>query len=234
MEKKYFRNEIKLVLTHEEYLILSSRVDACLDRDPNMKGDSYYISSLYFDDVHSSALREKIAGEPDRKKFRIRVYDLSDKRISLECKEKRASKIHKSAVLIDRAVYDRIIRSDYSPLAGMGSPVSDEMLALSKTKGLRPSVIVNYERSAYIHPLSTTRITFDRCLCVPINTLDLFDNHENLYVFPQNHTILEIKYNEYIPKFVTQLLSCYSIPSSASKFVLCRECLSSRNIILKV
>lgn len=233
MQQKNHRNEIKQILTNEEYLILSSRIGAFLEKDPNVKTAPYYVSSLYFDDVHSTSLNEKLAGEPDRKKFRIRIYNNSDEYIKLECKEKRASRINKRAVRINREIYNAIFDGDYQVLAQLKDPVADEMLALVKTKKLEKSVIVNYERLAFVHPLSATRITFDTNLSVPVNTLDLLESQENLHIFPQNETILEIKYNEFIPQYITMLLNSYAIQSAASKFVLCREFLSSANISLK-
>lgn len=70
---------------------------------------SYFIRSLYFDDVASSALRQKLDGVDERKKFRIRTYNLKDDQISLECKEKKGQFIHKSAVRISRALCEQIL-----------------------------------------------------------------------------------------------------------------------------
>ena len=180
--------------------------------------------------MNESALYEKLAGSPDRRKYRIRIYDGSDAFIRLECKEKRNGKVSKRGVRINRAVYDDILNGSPSRLSEIEHPLAREVAALMREKRLRPSVIVNYTRDAYIHPLSTTRITFDRMLNVPVNTLDLFAEQTTAYIFPANETILEIKYDQYLPQYVAELLRCNSVPIAASKFVLCTEYLSDTKI----
>ncbi len=230
MAAKKYRNEIKLRLSEEEYRILSARIAAVLAPDSNMGEEGYRISSLYFDDLQRSALYEKLAGAPDRKKYRIRIYNGSDAFIRLECKEKNRGKICKRSVRIDRTVYEQMLRGETEALSAVDHPLARETVALMRANGLAPSVIVNYIREAYVHPLSTTRITFDRKLSVPINTLDLFAEADERLVFPQDDTILEIKYDTHLPRYIADLLQCRSVPVAASKFVLCTDYLDDRHI----
>ena len=84
------RNEIKYLLTYEEYLILSARIRAVLPMDKHAKDPSgYMISSLYLDDQYNSSYYEKAAGTADRRKYRLRAYNFDDSFITLECKEKQ-------------------------------------------------------------------------------------------------------------------------------------------------
>jgi len=230
-QKKY-RNEIKLRLNEEAYEILSRRVKAVLEPDRNTGEEGYHISSLYFDDLHKSALYEKLAGAPDRKKYRIRIYNRSDAFIRLECKEKNRGKICKTGVKIDRAIYEELLKGKADRLSAIDHTLAKEVSALMRVQGLAPSVIVNYVREAYVHPLSTTRITFDRKLSVPINTLDLFAEQDERLVLDQTATILEIKYDTHLPRYIADLLQCRTVPEAASKFVLCTDYLNDRFIRL--
>ena len=57
------RNEIKYLLTYEEYLILSARIRAVLPMDKHASDPGgYKISSLYLDDRYNSSYYEKMAG----------------------------------------------------------------------------------------------------------------------------------------------------------------------------
>ena len=56
------------------------------DTNADSRGD-YHIRSLYFDDYNDSALFEKQSGILKRKKYRIRIYNLSDSVIKLEKKQ---------------------------------------------------------------------------------------------------------------------------------------------------
>ena len=77
-EQKYFINEM-------QYHLLSSALDRVLWRDPNGdENNEYHIRSLYFDTVFNDAYFDKIDGDQNRDKYRIRIYNLSDRVIKLE------------------------------------------------------------------------------------------------------------------------------------------------------
>ena len=82
-----YRNEIKFIISKNIAEILKQRLSLIMDLDTNSFNDdnSYFIRSLYFDDEDSKAYYEKIDGVEYRKKYRIRIYNLDDKFIRLEC-----------------------------------------------------------------------------------------------------------------------------------------------------
>ena len=87
MNQKVFRHEFKYYINYFEYEVLHRKLGAILkhDRFANENGD-YHIRSLYFDDSKNTALFEKQSGILQRKKYRIRIYNLSDSVIKLEKK----------------------------------------------------------------------------------------------------------------------------------------------------
>lgn len=221
------RNEIKYLLTYEEYLILSARIRAVLPMDKHASDPSgYVISSLYLDDQYNSSYYEKIAGTANRSKYRLRAYNFDDSYITLECKEKHKNMIQKESVRIDRATYDGVARGDFRLLADRSEPLAKKVYALHRERGLMPRVIVNYRREAYLHPLSNTRITFDCELSAGVNTGDLFSpNLMTRFIYPRGEVILEVKYDEYLPAYISSLLSFQHSPVAASKFTLCCDAL---------
>lgn len=226
------RNEIKYLLTYEEYLILSGRIRAVLPMDKHAPDPSgYTISSLYLDDRYRSSYMEKLAGTANRKKYRLRVYNSSDAVISFECKEKRKNKILKESFRVDRALCDGVARGDFSLLADREEPMAREIYALHREKGLMPRVIVTYRREAYCHPLSNTRITFDCELRATVNSYDLFDRDQvTRFIYPRNEVILEVKYDEYLPAHIGSLLTFRHSPIAASKFTLCCDAMSDASV----
>ncbi len=229
-EGKKYRHEYKILLRGETRRVLRDRMAAMLEHDRN--GDGYDISSLYFDDVHRSAFYEKVGGSPDRIKYRIRVYNGSDDFIRLECKEKVNGMVCKRGVRIDRDIYRELYSGETGLLSKIDHPVARETVSLMNARYLRPSVIVNYTREAFVHPLSTTRITFDSALRVPVNTLDLFAPQNEIRVFPRDETILEIKYDDFLPAFIAEALANAGPKEAASKFVYCTERLNEAHIRL--
>lgn len=86
------RHELKFFISPLEYQVLSRALDRVLWRDRNGdENNEYHIRSLYFDTRFNDALLDKINGVKDRDKFRIRIYNFSDKLIRMECKPRWGS-----------------------------------------------------------------------------------------------------------------------------------------------
>ncbi len=225
---KKYRQEIKLLLTWADYLVTRGRLRALLMSDEHAGpiGD-YWIRSLYLDDVKASAYWEKITGASDRKKYRIRIYDGSDAVIKLECKEKHGSCIRKRSTSISRDTYESLIQGDYSVLAQYEDPLCHEVLSMANRNGLSPSVVVDYDREAYVYPVSNVRLTFDKNLHAAVESSDIFDlDMMSLPVFPDQSVILEVKYDEFLPRYLADIVSnTRGTKIALSKFCLCRDCL---------
>ena len=105
------RHELKFLITRTQLEVLRRTVGHVLRPDPNAarNGGSYHIRSLYFDTVFDDALYDKIAGVKDRDKYRIRIYNLTDKNIFMECKTKVGSLISKRSAKISRDLADQLI-----------------------------------------------------------------------------------------------------------------------------
>lgn len=225
-----FRHEIKLLLTYAEYVLMRSRLAALMERDENAGGDGdYFIRSLYLDDVSRTAYMQKLSGVSDRKKYRVRIYNLDDSVIKLECKEKRGDRISKRSSTIGRSAADGIANGDFSLLGGSGDPLLNEVLAQASGRGLAPSVVVDYDREAYIHTAGNVRLTFDKALHAGISGKDIFDGGLiTVPVFADGSVIFEVKYDEFIPKYIANAISGTSGRRLAlSKFCLCRDRLMS-------
>lgn len=93
-----------------------------------------------------------------------------------------------------------------------------------RTRGLRPKVIVAYERKAYVFEPGNTRITFDRNIRAS-NRVERFGRADIFYDFlREQDAVLEVKYDEFIPDFLVQLLELGNMQQSAfSKYQMCRE-----------
>lgn len=204
--------------------ILRSRLRHWLRPDANAGPlGEYRITSLYFDDMADSALYEKLAGLQHRQKVRLRIYDGSEKVIMLEQKIKNGDGTAKRRRRIDRALYESIRLGDSVPLLDSGEPFLQEVGWQMKSRLLRPKVIVDYVREAFIHPLGNVRITFDKNLKSGITNLDLFRQAPLIPAPVDGMTILEVKYDAFLPRPVQDLLQLDSLMrQSSSKYVLCR------------
>jgi hypothetical protein len=89
---------------------------------------------------------------------------------------------------------------------------------------MRPVVIVEYDREAYIHPIGNVRVTFDSDMRVGRSCSSFFDTDDQaMSVLNQREIVLEVKYNDVLPLFVSGLFPNTIRPQQAiGKFVLCR------------
>lgn len=227
---KGFRHEIKLLLSAADCAALRPKLAALLPLDPNTgeKGE-YFIRSLYFDDVNRRSYFEKLAGVSDRKKYRLRIYNCADAVIKLECKEKRGDLIRKRSATVSRECADALTKGDFSPLADSDDPLCREVYTLSRSSGLRPSVVVDYDREAYLHPVSNVRLTFDKALHAVCDRPDIFDpSLMSLPVFPDGSVIFEVKYDDVLPKFLQGVIAgAHGSKLALSKFTLCLDARNS-------
>ena len=228
MESLPLRHELKFFINEMQYFVLSDILDHVLQRDPN--GDEfneYHIRSLYFDTVYNTALFDKMDGVKDRDKYRIRIYNFSDRVIKLECKTKVGSLISKRSISIPRLLCDQLMAGDPAGLETTRSGLLNDVYREMTINLLRPVVLVDYVREAYLHPAEEVRITFDKQLRTGLRSTDLFNPYVPT-VPPLDHSemILEVKYNRVLPPYIRDLLSTYcpgALQSAISKYTWCRR-----------
>ena len=223
------RHELKFFISPLQYQVLSRTLKATLNPDPNGdENNQYHIRSLYFDTAYDSALYDKINGTANRDKYRIRIYNFSDQMIRLECKSKFRDLISKRSVRITRDLAEQLISADPTGLESTASGLVSDTFREMRTNLLRPAVIVDYVREAYIHPAEEVRITFDMQLRSGLNSVDMFNPYlPTVPPFDHDEIILEVKYNQVLPPYIASLLT-YALRDGAcrsaiSKYVYCRR-----------
>lgn len=223
------RHELKFFIARPQYEVLSRTLKGVLTLDPNAirNGGSYHIRSLYFDTVFNDAYYDKIDGVKDRDKYRIRIYNLSDREIFLECKTKVGALISKRSVKISRDLTEQLIAGDPTGLENTQSGLLRDVYREMRTRLLHPVVIVDYEREAFLHPAEEVRITFDRKLRSGMNSVELFDKTlPTVPVLDREDIVLEVKYNRLLPPYIAELISFAcpeAVQSAISKYTLCRR-----------
>ncbi|KIL42839.1 hypothetical protein KP77_34690 [Jeotgalibacillus alimentarius] len=222
---KKFRHELKYYITEQDYELMRKRIGLLMPQDEySIDERGYLIRSLYFDNVHDHDLIQKNNGVFRRKKFRIRTYNHSDAVIRLEKKSRQGEYILKSSAPITREEYTQLLEWDYTFLKHKEDPLYEEFYYYLQSYYMKPRVIVDYIREAYVGPMSNIRITFDKELSFVTNTVDLFERDsvsEEVLDYPK--TILEVKYDDFLPDYIRQVLQLDSHNRSAiSKYVHCR------------
>ena len=91
-------------------------------------------------------------------------------------------------------------------------------------RGLVPKVIVTYERVPFIYSGGNVRVTFDRNIASSPE-LDRFlsGDYAQRPVMPCGHSILEVKWDEIMPRHIKDTLKLEGLTWMAfSKYFMCR------------
>ena len=222
-----YRHELKYKINAGVYAILKGRLDAVLQKDANTEDGIYRVTSLYFDNIYDTAYRDKMSGAMNRKKFRIRTYNLNPEKIRLEEKIKDDNVGYKKNAWLTYDEYHSIISGDYDFMTEerFSDTSAEDFFTSVCASGLKPSVIVDYMREPYICNAGNVRVTLDSRLSVCYNTFDMFDKNALFYpVWNTGDAVLEVKYDGFLPLYIKEVLSGLPImQESVSKFMLCKD-----------
>lgn len=221
-----YRHELKYIISSAQVPLLQNRILSIMQLDPHVGTDgSYNIRSLYFDDYHNRCFYENLNGTDPREKYRIRIYNHSSERITLECKRKERGMTHKSTcpLTVEQA---QCLVAGTPPWDLANSPsLLRKMMLEMRTQLLRPAVIVEYERIPYIYQNGNVRVTFDMNVSSS-SSIDAFLGEETSRrpIMPPGQHLMEVKFDEYLPDFIYKNLNLGHLQqSNYSKYFLCRK-----------
>lgn len=218
-----YRHEWKHEINYADMLILRQRLSAVAKRDSHATNGKYEIRSLYFDNASDKALREKIDGVNFREKFRIRYYNGDSSFIKLEKKSKVNGLCLKDSVSLTKEQTQSIIDSNYCWMMESGVPLIEELYTKMMKQGLRPKTIVDYTREPFVFAPGNVRVTLDYNIRTGMHCTDFLN--QNCVTVPTGNDsiILEVKWDEYLPDIIRDIVSLKSRRVSAfSKYAACR------------
>lgn len=188
-------------------------------------GGIYSIRSLYFDDHFNSCYYENENGTDPREKFRIRIYNHSTARISLECKRKEHGKTLKTSCLLSLSQAQRLMRGQALDEEELSSPLLRKLELKRRTQLMHPVVIVEYERIPYICRNGNVRVTFDTSIASCSDPLLFFDpSLPRRPVLPMGQQLMEVKYDAFLPDVIYSSLNLGQLQQTTfSKYYLCRK-----------
>ena len=220
-----YRSEIKYRCTEAQLALIHSRLQSLMLPDPHAQNGSYAVRSLYFDNYANRCYFENESGVDLREKFRIRIYNASDSRITLECKRKEHGKSYKTACPISMDDYRALLQGGSLRDLGQKPALLRKFSVLMHTQLFRPAVIVAYERTPYVYNVGNVRVTFDRGICSSQDFGAFFSEQlPSRQILPKGEHILEIKYDELLPAFIKEALQTGDLRQSTfSKYYLCRK-----------
>ena len=218
-----WRFEYKYRLYPQQYRQVRAAIRPFMRLDPytsNTPQGRYLVRSLYFDTADMRAYQEKVKGDCDRTKLRIRTYARSlqeNSVIRVEMKARKGISMEKHSTFISPADYQKFIQSNHWPAPN--DPLLIEFERYVHLKTLMPLILVEYHREGFsARAQQGLRITFDHQV-QSTRATTLFPHSPFFRTHQRGVIIFEIKCNKSQPDWLHQLVQTQGLRIAAnSKF----------------
>ena len=205
-EIKYFVDEMKVPELRRE---LAARMDT----DPYSPHGGYPVTSLYYDTPDLRFYWEKIEGLKFRRKVRMRLYGdpaacTDDTPVQVEIKQRVNRVTQKRRTALPYCVALRWLngREDIE-CDDSQRPFVNEVSGLVGNLDLRPIVTTGYLREAFVGRDADLglRVTIDHKVHGRDRDFHFASGAENRFIIPPKLAIVELKANERVPYWATDL-----------------------------
>jgi SPX domain protein involved in polyphosphate accumulation len=194
----------------------AARTTCRLDEHAKVNG-SYAIRSLYLDTDRYQLYWANEREQRDRFKARIRTYPGKPAPVFFEIKRRVGDVIVKTRAAVAEPLWKQALADPSSvslpPPAKKGL---ERFYMLAQTYHLRPRVLVEYDREAYVSVVDNyARLTFDRrVVCQAREVLDLQAgpsrwravDHPAKTLTPEPVCVLELKFERMTPRWMVDLI----------------------------
>ena len=219
------RHEFKYQISLREDLILAGRLRSLLEHDRHAgKDGSYRVTSLYFDTPYDRAYRQKLNGAARREKFRLRYYGADTGVIRLEKKFKINGLCGKRSARLTLRQTEELLAGRIDFLLESREPLLTEFYSKIRGQGLEKKTIVCYDREAFCFEPGNVRVTLDRNVRTGLGSTDFLDTNRLKPGALENCTVLEVKYDAFLPDLVRMAVRVPGRQAAAcSKYAQCRR-----------
>ncbi|MBU0660606.1 polyphosphate polymerase domain-containing protein [Patescibacteria group bacterium] len=204
------RFEYKYFISKQDYVVLKDRISAIMtmDKYASIDGD-YSVRSVYFDTLNNTAYYDKLDGVSKREKIRIRIYNGKSDVVKLEVKKKEGAIVRKISSTITVSLAQKIIDVGVVSLNNNEKKmIAPEIMYILERNIHKPVVIVEYMREAFLFDINNVRITFDKEVRKKEYCRDFFEKNLQLeHITDIPFIILEVKFNTYLPTYISRLLT---------------------------
>ena len=203
------RTELKYVLDPVQTRYMMAALQGRME--PDQFGLTQ-IASLYYDTEDMKLIANSIEKPPFKEKIRARSYGLASagSPVFLEIKRKCKGEVYKRRISTDVAGLERFFAGGSFPESPKycENQIAKELEYFRDFhKGLRPACLIIYDRIAYFQPDGDLRITFDFNPRFRDHHLDLSTSMEGESLLPKGFCIMEIKVQQAMPLWLTEILS---------------------------
>lgn len=199
------RKEIRYTIDYIDYVKIIKVLEAIMKKDKNSEvSGRYSVRTIYLDNYYHEIANNKKNDINSVNKYRIRMYNRSEDSIYLERKMNENGFIKKTKVKISKQEAQDIIKGNIRNFLEEAGSLKTELYINMRLKHIRPVLLIDYERTAFVDEFSNTRVTLETNIKSTMDCTRFFSKVEQKNT---NHCVLEIKYDKYIPEYIKILVS---------------------------
>ena len=205
MSDQVYRHELKYETDTDKARLIRQNIAPALTADSHTDPDgSYLVKSLYFETPYNDDYHDKELGVQFRQKMRLRSYGDSDI-YKLEIKSKNGDVATKYSVSLSLEQARMVADGHYSCVLDIGSANAIYIYHQLVTKAYRPLMVVTYKRYPFVNPAGNFRLTFDEDIRYSVSPQAIFEDMP-LTGLAADKTIIEIKYDDFVPQWITDFM----------------------------
>ena len=199
------RYELKYLLTAEQTAYLKERLVG------HMEPDSYgltSIASLYYDTPTYMLIRTSVEKPAFKEKIRLRSYGIATDTspVFLELKRKAYGIVYKRRVQTTIPLVHKFFSGE-GDICAPGQINREITVFRDYYKTLVPACLIIYDRKAYFEPGGDLRLTIDENPRYRSDELTLMRSMDGISLLDEGWTILEVKVQEAVPRWLCDILS---------------------------
>ena len=220
-----YRVEQKYIITEDKIAYLKFKLEHVMQYDKHVKDGTYRIRSLYFDDMFDSFLEDNESGNDFREKYRIRTYNNELDKIHLEIKAKELGYTAKRKEEVTVQECRDLLDGKNWSLKSSDGLVKKKLYSLMLLRRMQPVQIVEYDRIPFVEEKGNVRVTFDKNIVGTSEIQSFFEEMiPGIPLLPTGQHILEVKYDEFLPDYIKQILNEVHVTKTAfSKYYYARH-----------
>ena len=211
------RFEFKYRISPTDYYAIRNAIRPYMSADRYTRGaakSGYFVRSLYYETADDRIYNEKMAGDTDRVKYRLRTYttDIApDTPVRAELKVRRGESLSKYSTFVPAGHADAFLRTRHWPDL-RDDAVLEEFERGVHLRGLSPAVLVDYYREGYeSRERDDVRITFDHHV-QSAHCRTLFPEKDPFRRIHHDYeVVLEIKYRQKPPTWLRRLVHSHGL-----------------------
>lgn len=217
--RSFNRYEIKYLVPVAQVGEILPTIEQRLDRDPYSDTTGYGVWSTYYDTRQLRFYWEKIEGLRFRRKLRVRHYGdrfavTEDTPVYVEIKQRVNRVTQKRRIQLPYGNALRLCSGQAPDDCDAGARgFVDEVLDLVSRLDLRPAAMTGYQRQAYLGRGAELglRVTVDQRVRGRDRDFHLATDAENRFIVPPGKAIMEVKANERVPYWLTDLTAEHNL-----------------------